>query len=714
MLSMTRSALPLAALLACIPAPAWAADTEELAEIVVLGSRQRLDATPGSGALLDAATLERSRVFTVNEALRKVPGLVARDEEGLGLRPNIGIRGLNPTRSSKVLLLEDGLPLTFAPYGDNASYYHPPIERFERIEIQKGAGQIAFGPQTVGGVINYITRAAPQEFEGALLLRAGNRGFRDVQARVGDSIDATGTRWIGSFTRKDSDGTRDNTALLIEDASLRVEQPLGENRSLVVRSSLYREDSQVSYSGLTLAEYLADPRGNPFEDDRFTMQRAAVSATLGEQFDNGAKLRTSAYYTYLNRDWWRQASNSGQRPADSADPGCAGLANLRNGCGNEGRLRQYYTAGIESRWNHSLPLGRFANEVSSGVRYHVEKQNRVQVNGDRADSRTPGVSVNAGIREDNRRDVAATSAFISTSFGTERWRIEPGLRFEHIEFERRNALTGGAGGRTTLNEWIPGIGTTLRLDRGLTLFAGIHRGFAPPRVEDVIGPSGGSVELEAERSWNSEIGLRAEPFAGARFELAAFDMDFSNQIVPASVAGGTGATLTSAGRTRHRGLEFSGQFDSQAALDTRTNLYARAALTWLADAQYRGTRFSTVPGFGTVSVSGHRLPYAPEHLATLGFGIEMPRGFSAELEATYTSHAFGDDLNTVAITANGQRGRIGGHALLNATVAQQIGAASAVFISAKNVADRRYIADLSRGLLPGTPRQIHIGFDWRF
>ena len=714
MLSMTHSALALAALALAFPPPSGAETPEELAEIVVLGSRQRLEATPGAVALLDSETLQRSRVFTINEALRKVPGLVARDEEGLGLRPNIGIRGLNPTRSSKVLLLEDGLPLTFAPYGDNASYYHPPIERFERIEIQKGAGQIAFGPQTVGGVINYITRAAPEQLEGAVMLRAGNHGFRDLQARLGDAVESTGTRWIANVTRKSSDGARDNTDLQVEDASLRLEQPLGEHRSLVLRSSLYREDSQVSYSGLTLAEYQADPRGNPFEDDRFTLQRAAVSATLGEQFGNGAHLRTSVYYTYLNRDWWRQSSNSGQRPADASDPACVGIRNLRSGCGNEGRLRQYYTAGIETRWNQSVSLGRFANEMSAGLRHHVEKQSRVQVNGDRADSREPGTGPNAGVRENNRRDVAATSGFLATSFGTERWRIEPGLRFEQIGFERRNELLGGNGGRTTLAEWIPGVGATLRLEPDLTLFAGIHRGFAPPRVEDVIGPTGGSVELAAERSWNSELGLRAEPTAGLRFELTAFDMDFSNQIVPASVAGGTGAALTSAGRTRHRGLEVSGQFDSQLARDTRSNLYARAALTWLADAQYRGTRFSTVPGFSHVAVSGNRLPYAPEALATLGVGIETSPGLSAELEVNYTSHAFADDLNTVAITANGQRGRIGGYALLNATVAQRVGATSSVFVSAKNLAAREYVADMSRGLLAGTPRQIHVGFDWRF
>jgi Fe(3+) dicitrate transport protein len=109
--------------------------------------------------------------------LRKVAGIQVRDEEGFALRPNISIRGLNPTRSSKVLLLEDGIPLTYAPYGDNASYYHPPIDRFESIEVLKGSGQILYGPVTVGGVINYVTPNPPQRPSGHLTLTGGNRDY---------------------------------------------------------------------------------------------------------------------------------------------------------------------------------------------------------------------------------------------------------------------------------------------------------------------------------------------------------------------------------------------------------------------------------------------------------------------------------------------------------------------------------------------------------
>jgi len=105
-----------------------------------------------------------------------------RDEEGLALRPNIGIRGLNPTRSSKTLLLEDGLFVTYAPYGDNATYYHPPIERFASVEVVKGAGQIGYGPVTVGGVVNYITPAPPARPTANVRLGLGNRDYRSLQA----------------------------------------------------------------------------------------------------------------------------------------------------------------------------------------------------------------------------------------------------------------------------------------------------------------------------------------------------------------------------------------------------------------------------------------------------------------------------------------------------------------------------------------------------
>ncbi|MGH8310160.1 MAG: TonB-dependent receptor family protein, partial [Steroidobacteraceae bacterium] len=427
-------------------------------EIVVVGSREQLQTIPGSASVISREALDESRVFTVNEALRAVPGVYVRDEEGFGLRPNFGVRGLNPTRSSKVLLLEDGLPLSFAPYGDNASYYHPPVERFERIEVLKGSGQILFGPQTVGGVVNYITPRVPSELAGAFTLRGGNRSFRDAHIEIGDRL-SSGTGWLANATYKESDGARENMRFAVTDLNLKLEQPLTESQALVLRSSFYDEDSHVAYSGLTLTEFSADPRANPFVNDRFDAYRWALSATHAWHANDRSALKTSAYYTYFDRDWWRQSSNSNQRPNDSSDPACASLANLSTTCGNEGRLRQFWTAGVEPRWTTSLPLFGLANETVLGARVHFEHQYRVQANGDTPTARTPGIGSNGGIKEDNSRDVEALAAFWQTRLDFGRASLVPGLRYEHIGYERENFLNG-ARGETSLAEWIPGLGAT--------------------------------------------------------------------------------------------------------------------------------------------------------------------------------------------------------------------------------------------------------------
>jgi Fe(3+) dicitrate transport protein len=680
--------------------------------VIVIGERIQLDKIPGSGTVLDHSLLEESRVFTVNEALRKVPGVFTRDEEGFGLRPNIGIRGLNPTRSTKVLLLEDGIPLAYAPYGDNASYYHPPVERFERIEVLKGSSQILFGPHTVGAVINYITPPVPTEADGLLAASFGSEDFREVHGSYGDTIGNTG--FIAHGTYKETDGARENMNFRIYDLNLKVVQKLTERQALTFRSSYYDEDSQVTYSGLTLAEWEDDPRQNPFADDHMYAYRWSMSATHRFEVNPATTFLTNVYYTYFNRDWWRQSSNSTQRPNDRSDPACGGMANLNTSCGNEGRVRQYWTAGVEPRVTVEHGLFGVDNVTEAGVRYHQEDQYRIQANGDFPNSREPGTGPNSGIKEDSDRTITAMSAFVQNRFDFGRWTVTPGVRFESVDYERIDNLLGTRG-TNEVDEVIPGIGATFEAVPGTVVFAGVHRGFAPPGVADVVTAQGGSVDLDAELSWNYELGLRSMPVDGVSLEGTVFRMDFENQIVPASVAGGSGATLTSAGETLQQGLEFAGEVQSNAFVEWPVDVFARLSYTWLADAEYVGERFSSIPGFTKVKVTGNRLPYAPEPLLAGTVGMRMPFGLSVELEGVYTSAAFTDDLNTVDVVANGQRGEIPGYTIWNLTANYGLQACDCkLFVTAKNLTDELYVADMSRGLIPGMPRLVQGGFEVRF
>jgi Fe(3+) dicitrate transport protein len=537
-------------------------DTLVLPDIQVIGAPDRLSTIPGSGQVIERATLENARVFDASEALRKVPGVNARAEEGFGLRPNIGIRGLNPTRSTKVLLLEDGVPFVIAPYGDNATYYHPPIDRFDRIEVLKGSGQVLFGPQTIGGVINYLTPPIPARPAIALGLSAGSRDLLELRGAGGTTVGALGV--YADVLRKQGDGARENVGTRLSDANVKLRLALGGRHLLTAKADWYQERSRVTYSGLTEAEWAAAPYGNPFVNDSMRLDR--VAGSLGHQFimSDLASLTTAAYAYTVSRDWWRQSSNSAQRPNDASDPACGGLANLRTTCGNEGRLRDYDVYGVEPRFALAHSAFGAAAHLDAGVRAHFERQDRVQLNSALPNGREAGPpdDPNSGVKERNLRSTDALALFVQERVTLGRFTLSPGLRLEQVWYRRVNELGDApAEGSTSLTQLIPGLGATYDLHARATLFAGVHRGFAPPRPEDVIDNSGGVVDLDAELSWNWELGIRSTPTAGVRLDATVFRMDFENQIVPASVAGGSGATLTSAGRTLHQGLELLARLD---------------------------------------------------------------------------------------------------------------------------------------------------------
>ncbi len=663
---------------------------------------------PGTIEVIDARTLEISHPFNFNEALRKAPGVYTRDEDGFGLRPSIGLRGLDPNRSAKVLLLEDGVPLGHAPYGDTDAYYHPPIERYNGIEILKGSSQIAYGPNTLGGLINYITPNPPEKFGGSVTLLGGNRDYFNGYASAGATLGRTGL--LFDVLRKQGEGSRENIRSGLDDILIKTHTKLTSSgaQTLTTKFNYYGEDSNVTYSGLTQAEYEANPRFNPFRNDFFYGDRWGGAAIYTNAINSNAVFTTTVYAANFKRDWWRQSSNSDQRPNRRGQNGCNGLAELNTLCGNEGRLRSYDSFGIDPRLRLS---NRALGETDLGFRYHTETQNRIQQNND-----TFGPNGRGGVTvEDNQRKNQAYSGYFQHRFLLGRFAITPGVRVEHVKIERTNRLGAPVTGETDLTQAIPGFGAAFNATDKVTLFAGVHRGFSPPRPADIIGGTGGVVELDPELSWNYEVGVRSQIARGLRLHAAFFRLDYENQIVPANLSGGSGSTLTSAGETLHQGLELDGRFDTGVLLDSPHNFYFRAAYTWVANAEYRGTRFSSVSGSGNVSIIGNRLIYSPEHLINANIGYSHPRGIDLLVEAVHTGKQFSDDLNSINPSLNGQRGLIPAYTVWNATVNYRVESLrSTFFVAVKNLFDDTFIVDRRRGVVPGIPRLVQGGVKFRF
>ena len=217
------------------------AETQVSDKVVVKGILpDKLETVPGSFTVVDEEELTARRPFSIQEALNTVPGIHIVGEVASGMKVNIGVRGLNPRRTSRTLMMEDGMPIMLAPYGDPSNHYFTPLDRVERIEVVKGSGQILYGPQTVGGMINFVTRPVPTEgFKGSVSVMAGNNNFSGAHVNMGYG-DTWGGVMLDVINRK-GDGIRKDESFEINDVTLKTQFNLTDTQTLIAKASWFEE-----------------------------------------------------------------------------------------------------------------------------------------------------------------------------------------------------------------------------------------------------------------------------------------------------------------------------------------------------------------------------------------------------------------------------------------------------------------------------------------
>src|ERR1700754_5255587 len=109
----------------------------------------------------------------------KVAGLnIYENDGGAGIQLAIGGRGLDPNRVSNFNTRQNGYDISADALGYPESYYTPPAEMTERIEIVRGASSLQYGTQ-FGGILNFRLNHGPDSARFQLLARqsAGPGGF---------------------------------------------------------------------------------------------------------------------------------------------------------------------------------------------------------------------------------------------------------------------------------------------------------------------------------------------------------------------------------------------------------------------------------------------------------------------------------------------------------------------------------------------------------
>jgi Fe(3+) dicitrate transport protein len=666
---------------------------------------------PGSAYLITSSQLTNKQPLTGNEVLRKVTGVYVVDEEGVGLRTNIGIRGLDPDRSRTVLMLEDGVPIALAPYGEPEMYYTPAIDRMKSVEILKGSGSILFGPQTIGGVINYITNDPPPVGQRTNLnISGGSEGYFLGEVGYGTTLDNIGLNINFLHKQADKVGV---TNFNLNDITAKIKFPLGENSKLGVKISTYDETSNSTYIGITQTMY---DKGEYFTqiapNDKLEIRRYSASVTHDYFFSENAYLRTTLFGYTTTRNWLRQ--DFSRKPTTNGTGVVFGDTNISNGAiymrnstGN--RNREFEVAGIEPRFYLKYSLGNVRSELESGFRFLYERAFEQRINGKVASA------ISGDLKNDEIRTGYAASIFAQNRFYlSDELTIIPGIRLENFDYERdiyrTNFRDTSLVNNSSVFSVLPGIGFNYNINNIYSVFAGIHRGFAPPRIKDAITNSGTVLQLESELSWNYELGIRANIASLISVEVTGYMLDFSNQIIPVSESSGDfGTGYVNGGETLHMGLEAGAKLALDRFINSDYGIILGVNVT-ASKSTYDADRFISVDG-ERININGNKLPYAPEIYLSGSLDIMTPFGLGLQFSGTYIGEQFTDQLNTNIASPDGENGKMPSYFLLDITGRYPLsGINSSLYISVKNIFDERYISSRRpQGIKVGLPRFITAG-----
>lgn len=636
----------------------------------------------GARTLVKKEAIENTGASSIGDVMRRIPGVQSTDNSGTAgsaISLNIGVRGLTGRYSPRSTILLDGIPMAVAPYGQpQLSFAAVSLNNIESIDVVRGGGAVRYGPQNVGGIINFKTRSIPTTpgFSGDASVRYNEYGqggsSTQYSAFIGSQLD-NGLGIALLYSGIDGSTWRANSNEKVNDFALKLRYELTPTSELYGKISYYDVNSRTP-GGLTAAQYNADPFQNTRPTDYWSGDRKGI--------DVGYLNNISANQEFEIRTFYNESSRAS-----------ALINNARTLLVNQ--PRNYQVLGIEPRYTQRFSTGSVTNDVTVGYRYIRE----------RGDDNTYNQSVATGAitgyaTTDNSTD--AHAVYIDDKIAIGAWRITPGLRFEHIKSVRQERATGQTFSVTN-NKPLPSLNVAYLLTQDVTLFANYGTSFGVVQNTQLNAQSAAN-PLKPELAKTIEAGARWKNNQLAA-EIAVFNMRFDNQIQ--SVPGSSPTVFSNIGKTKHDGIETSVDYTfDKAGKFAGLNLYAN----------YTYTRALQESG----AYAGLDVPFYSRNTDTIGARYETgPWGFN--LSSTHQSGQYSNDQNTVNETVinNVVQGRTAGFRLWNAQVSWKVPKSKGLDIIAgvNNLTDKRYFTrnvDGNSGRMVGAPRMTYVQARYSF
>ena len=654
---------PLAAiLLTTLPCAVGAQDAEtasaSLDEVTIIGHRRAPSDVPGSAHVLDQEALGVFLQSDVMRVLRAVPGVYLQEEDGFGLRPNIGIRGSGLDRSARVALLEDGVLIAPAPYSAPSAYYFPTQRRMYALEVLKGPASVAVGPKTTGGAVNMISTPIPSNFSAHADLRGGQNGILDAHAFIGDR----GSRfsWLLETVQSQNDGFKTidgpvgvdmgTTGFDIEDYMVKMQfdsDPASNlYQSLRLKAGYTDQVSDETYLGLTADDFWTNPnrRYAASAGDVFNGEHDQVQLSYVISGDDSWRAEITAYRNNFKRNWFKLQSVDGTGLSailDDPDTYATEFGYLNGSLDSPDDAivkrhnnRSYYSQGVQASVSRDFAFANTELALTVGMRVHEDEEDRLQKEDSFRIEDLLLVQTSEGAPGSTTNRVSgaeAVSFYIDSEIRAGKWTITPGARFEDIDMQRLDFSTDDPGreqGPTrirtnSVSVLIPGVGALYELNERWRLLGGINKGFNPP------APGSSASE---EDSINVEFGTRYDS-GQASFEAIWFRNDYDNLVGTMTESTGGGGQVGDqfdGGEVLVQGIELSGAISAEAG---NLTIPLTVQYTWTAEAEFRSAFESDFEPWSDVE-AGDQLPYRPAHQLRASAGLQG-NAWDVNLAAAY-------------------------------------------------------------------------------
>ena len=695
---------------------------EDLQTAVVTASREaelRTDA-PVAISKLSPTVIDDTKPTLLTELINKVPGVLMlnynNEQHGMSIRQPMGT-------SAYFLYLEDGVPLRPMGVFNHNALIEMNVLAINSVEVVKGPASSLYGPEAVGGAINFITRRPTSVPTASIGLQVDQFGYQRLQfgagsmltPRLGVFVSGFGARQRRSWqTRSDYDKTSLNA---------RLEYGFGDRTRLTGAVSYNDYDSQTGGAVDSVAFY----RREYSSATDFTYRKSySLRARLALEHTWNPRQQTTA--TAYFRD-----NNLGQNPSYSlrwTRPSLTATGQI-----NSSKFKSY---GLIAQ--HSARFDLLAARLLAGLTadysptaydaYQIDLAAKLRPDGRSVEKYTLVAERPDLVLADYGSQLLNTAAYAQLDFHpVKKLQLTLGGRYDRLGFGYNNYLDKSSGTRS-FGRFTPKVGLTYDLGRGRGLYANYSQGFSPPGLNAIFTrrPGTGVVvngtavaadfyyNLTPATFDNKEVGGWAALFDNKVYlDGAVYQMNGRNELLNIRQPDNS-TDYQSAGRTLHRGIEYGLTYRPAAALFFRfggTNALHR----------FEDFVLSTRATDQVQNVNGKEMPQAPRFIANteITYKPAFAPGLRASAEYQRIGAWYQNQVNTVRYADRGLFGARG-VSLLNVRAGYAWHQTLELFVNVLNVTNELYANSATRGngpadrttFTPAAPRTLTVGVQYNF